>query len=316
LDDGDEEKKIFSYQVEKIHYEKVEKNGDLLVIGQVRVTSHIIPESKEFLFGLIPSQKEVFQTWVSEVKDNISFDTLREKGGEHLGRGEEEMTKVLTSFLGNQVFSIRDTFKEQRQALFQKLIRKEFDEHCQIYGDLFDRTKQVVEALSREGMEIPYEIRVAAEITLSNRLFREVNELKMDFKATKEKGEIDRILEGAKEHGYLLRKEKPLSVLNEILMEKMNALQKSEGSDLPRKADQIEEVIKFLDLTKKWDFEIPLEEVQNLMGQILDESVGGLEKVWWENGATRPFPSNLITLAEKLGFNVERFLKISIPNKL
>jgi hypothetical protein len=50
------------------------------------------------------------------------------------------------------------------------------------------------------------------------------------------------------------------------------------------------------------------------MGQILDERVGSLEKGWWENGATRPFHPNLIFLAEKLGFNVERFLKITGPS--
>ena len=100
--------------------------------------------------------------------------------------------------------------------------------------DLFDRTKQTVEALSREGLEIPYEIRVAAEVTLSHRLFQEINELKRDFKKTKERGEIDRIIEEAKEHGYHLRREKSLLVLNEILMEKMNALQKGNGSDLSR----------------------------------------------------------------------------------
>ena len=54
-----------------------------------------------------------------------------------------------------------------------------------------------------------------------------------------------------------------------------------------------------------------MEEAQNLMKEILDESIGGLEKYWWENGATRPFLSNLIALAEKLGFNVEKFLKIT-----
>jgi hypothetical protein len=50
------------------------------------------------------------------------------------------------------------------------------------------------------------------------------------------------------------------------------------------------------------------------MGQLLDECVGGLEKCWWEDGTTRPFPPNLITLAEKLGFNVERFSKITGPS--
>jgi len=314
FDGGDGGKKIFSYRVEKIHYEKMGKEEDLLVIGQVKVTSEVIPESKEFLFGLISSKKEVFRTWVLESKDTLSFDILREKGLEVLGRGEEEMAKVLTSLLGNRIYTIQDTFKEERQVIFQKLIQKEFDEHCQIYADLFDRTKQAVEALFREGLEIPYEILVAAEITLSHRLFQEINELKKDFKTTKERGEIDRIIEEAKEHGYKLRMEKSLLVLNEILMEKMNLLQESKGSDLSHQSEQIEEVMTLLDSAKKWNFEISLEEAQNLMGQILDECVGGLEKCWWENGTPKLFSPNLITLAEKLGFNVERFSKITGPN--
>ena len=47
--------------------------------------------------------------------------------------------------------------------------------------------------------------------------------------------------------------------------------------------------------------------------KILNECVEGLEKGWWENGTARPFSPNLITLAEKLGFNVEKYLKISAP---
>jgi alpha-amylase/alpha-mannosidase (GH57 family) len=310
---GDGEKKIFSYRVEKIHYERMEKDEYWLVIGRVRITSEVIPEPKEFLFGLIPSEKEVFRTWVSESKESLSFDALREKGIESLGKGEKEMAEVLTSSLGDRPFTIRDTFKEERQTIFQNLIQRELDEHCEIYADLFDKTKQVVEALSREGLEIPYEIRVAAEITLGNRLFQEMNELKRDFKTTQEKGEIDRMIEEAREHDYHLNMEKPLLVLNKMLREKMNGLQKIKSSDLHRQAEQIEEIIALLDLAKKWGFEISLEEAQDLMGQILDECVGSLEKYWWENGATRPFPSNLITLAEKMGFNVERYSKITSP---
>jgi alpha-amylase/alpha-mannosidase (GH57 family) len=311
FDEGEGERKIFSYRVEKIHYEKIEKGEDLLVIGQVRITPEVIPEPKEFLFGLIPAEKEVFRTWVSEKNEDIRFDVLKEKAHAGFGKGGEEMDKVLTLLLGNQFFTIQNTFKEERQTIFQKLVKKEFDEHCQIYAELFDKTKQVVEALSREGLEIPYEIRVAAEITLSHRLFQEINQLRRDFKATREKGEIDRIIEVAKEHGYDLRKEDSLSVLNQILMEKMNALQKSKGSDLSWQEEQIEAVMILLDLAKKWDFSISLEEAQNLMGQILEECFGNLEKCWWEDGTPKLFSPNLITLAEKLGFNVERFQKIT-----
>jgi alpha-amylase/alpha-mannosidase (GH57 family) len=313
FDGGDGEKKIFSYQVEKIHYERMEKEENLLVMGQMRVTSEIIPEPKEFIYGLIPSTKEVFRTWVSEVKESLSFDTLREKGLEYLGSGEEEIAKFLTSSLGDHIFTIQDTFKEERQAIFQKLIQKEFDEHCQIYADLFDKTKQAVEALSREGLEIPFEIRVAAEVTLSDRLFREIKELERDFRGTIERRKIDEIVEEAKEHGYHLRREKSLFALNEMLMERMNLLQKSKGADLSRKSELAEEVMTLLELAKKWGFEISLEESQNLIGQILEECVGDLEKCWWENGTPKLFSPNLITLAEKLGFNVERYSKITGP---
>jgi hypothetical protein len=311
FDGGDGERRIFSYRVEKIHYEKMEKEDDLLVMGQVRVTSDVIPEPKEFLFGLIPSGKAVFRTWVSEKKEGLSFDTLKEKGYESFGKGEREMANVLTSLLGSQILTIQDTFKEERQAIFQKLIQKEFDEHCQIYADLFDRTRQTVEALSREGLEIPPEIRMAAEITLSNRLFQEMKELKRDFKGAIERKKIDEIVEEAKEHGYHLRKEKSLSVLNEILMKKMNALQESKGLDPSRQSEQIEELMRLLDSAEKWDFEVSLGEAQNIMGQILDECVEGLEKCWWGEGEQKQFHPSLITLAEKLDFNVEGFSKIA-----
>jgi len=64
-------------------------------------------------------------------------------------------------------------------------------------------------------------------------------------------------------------------------------------------------------LAKEWDLEIPLEEAQNSMSQILGECVGDLEKCWWENGTPKLFSPNLITLAEKLSFNVDRFSKIA-----
>jgi len=97
-------------------------------------------------------------------------------------------------------------------------------------------------------------------------------------------------------------------------MERMNALQKSKGSELSRQSEVAEEIMALLDLAKKWGFEISLAEAQNSMGEILEECVGDLEKCWWENGTPKLFSPNLITLAEKLGFNVERYSKITGPS--
>jgi len=60
FDDGRKERKIYSYRLERVNYERMEKNNSILILGQVRVTSEIIPEPEEFLFGLISSVKGIF----------------------------------------------------------------------------------------------------------------------------------------------------------------------------------------------------------------------------------------------------------------
>ena len=320
FDDGGKEKKIFSFRMERMHYEKMEKDNSLLVMGKVRVTSEMILEPKEFLFGLISSVKGIFQTWVLECKDIFEFEALIKRGFESLGKGEEETAKVLTSLLGNRIFTFRDIFKEKSQAIFQRLIQEELNEHRRVYAELFDKTKQTAEALVREGLEIPYEIRMAAEVTLSDRLSREVEDLKRDFKTTMERAEIDKIIDEARECRFQLRMEEPALILNGLLKERMEILQDTmaryhstltEGDKL--KAEKVEEVIRLLDLAEKWDFKLQKEEAQGLMDEMLKEYIEGLEKSWWGERVEKPFPPNLILLAEKLDFNVERFSKMIKP---
>ncbi|OGP73719.1 MAG: hypothetical protein A2W09_01530, partial [Deltaproteobacteria bacterium RBG_16_50_11] len=310
FDAGEKEQKIYSFLIEKKNYERLERDHHLLVLGQVKVTPDAIPDPKEFLFGLIPSTKEVFRTWVSEAKDLLLFKTLKEKVINQFDKGEEQMAKILTSLLGDRIFTIRDTIKEEKQAILQSLIKREYEEHCQAYADLFDRTKPVIEALAREGLEIPYEIRVAAEVTLSERLAAEVEALKGDLQGTLQRGAIDRIVGETKEHGFQLRRDKPLLLLNGILREKMGLLRGIMGKGLVEQEGRIEEIIILLDQAEKWGFELPREEVQDWMWEILVEYVWGLEKSWWGDAPEKPFPPNLIVLAEKLGFNMDRFLRM------
>jgi alpha-amylase/alpha-mannosidase (GH57 family) len=314
FDGGNGKKKIFSYHVEKRDGERIERDRDLLLLGHVRVTPRIIPEPKEFFYALLPSASGVFHTWVSEKRDDLSFNALKGKGREGFEKGADEAANVLTSFMGNRVFTMGDTFQEERQALFFKLIEKEFDEHCRIYADLFDRTKLAVEALSREGLEIPYEIRVAAEVTLSNRLFEEIGQLRKDFEGVVGRKRIDEILGEAREHNYHLRMEKPLRLLREMLKEKVNGLREGGSLNTTRQGEQIGQVITLLDLIRKWGFEISLEEAQDVAGEILQECIGDLEKCWWGEGEGKPFHPQLVILAEKLGFNVDRYVKITGPN--
>jgi alpha-amylase/alpha-mannosidase (GH57 family) len=313
FEDGGKEEKIFSYRVEKLNYERAEKGNGLLVLGQVKVFSEIIPEESEFFFGLIRSEEDSFKTWISRNGERIDFETLKIRGFESLTKGKDEMAQTLTSLFGSLTFTTRDTFKEERQTILRRLVEKEREDHCRSYAELFDRTRDAVEALAREGLEIPYEIRMAAEVTLSERLLQEVRDLKRNFKGTAERGEIGRIVEEAKEHGFRLREEEPLRILNDLLMEKMESLLENWGNNPGRQAERVEEIMTLLDLTEKWGFHLSREEAQDVLDEMLDRCVEEMEKCWWGEISGKMVPRNLITLAEKLGFNIDRLAKL-IPS--
>jgi hypothetical protein len=190
------------------------------------------------------------------------------------------------------------------------------DEHRRIYGDLFDKSRPSIEALAAAGLEIPYEIRVAAEVTLNDRLFREVERLSKEFKVIVEQGRIDRIMEEAEQFGYRLRRDESSVILNQMLNQKMDTLQKGMKKESPEtmeaEAKRVDELVTLVDQAKKWGFELRKGEAQNIMHDMLDRYFGELELSWWGWGpkTERPLPSSLILLAEKLDFNVERFAKI------
>ena len=310
FDKEEREKRIFSYRVEKENYERRERDDHSFILGQVRVTSEIIPEPREFVFGLITSEKDICRTWVSKCNPLINFNTLRERTLDAVNKEEEPISQALNSLLGDRSFTLGDTFSEERQALFQKLIESEQKECRGIYSELYDRTKQKMEILIREGLEIPVEIRIAAEVTLRNRLIRALEDLERDFEKVTKKVEIDNIFFEAKRFGFQLNRLEPSLLLKRILNGKMQALKKAIGVDVTRQEREIEAMITLNDKTGQWGIELYKGEAQDLMDGILDECLKSLEESWWGEGVQKPFPSNLITLAEKMGFNVEKFSKV------
>ena len=316
LFDGGENKAVFSFGIEKMDYERVEKENGFLALGRVRVTSKIIPEPKEFVFGLIRSKEDGFRTWVCENKEGLDLNHVKETALDSFGKGEEETARVMTGLLGNRTLTLRDVLSEGKEALLRKFLEGELKEHSRIYADLFEKTRQTVKILRGEGFEIPHEIRVAAEITLSARLLEEVEKLRRDLVGAMDRGEIDKILEEAKSQSFNLSMEEPTQVLNRSLNEEMGDLYKILALS-PKKekegAEKAQGVIRLLDAAERWGFELRKEEAQDLMDEMLDEYVGSLEESCWGEGVKKCFPVDLITLAERLDFNVERFKKMIKP---
>jgi len=144
--------------VEKIHYERIEREAKFASRRAGANHSEIIP-NQEFLFGLTSSQEGGFSDLGLGRKEGLEFSTFKEKARRALEVGRE-----MTGFLlrSREIISshLQDTFKEERQAIFQKLIQKEFDEHCR-FMLIFRQDQAGGRGIVQRGAEIPFEIQVA-----------------------------------------------------------------------------------------------------------------------------------------------------------
>ena len=77
--------------------------------------------------------------------------------------------------------------------------------------------------------------------------------------------------------------------------------------------EKVDELISLIDHTETWGFELRKGEAQNIMNEMLGACLGELERCWWGWGTApeQPFHPKLILLGERLGFNMDRFSKMS-----
>ncbi len=309
FDDGRRERKLFSFQVETIDQERLEREDRSLLIGKVRVLPEIIPEPRAFLFGLIYAKETFVQNWIAEDREGVDFEAFKRRGKEGFAEGEGGLKEILTSLLGKRIFTIHDLFRENRDEIFRQLIQKEIGDLSEVYEGIFNRAEPIIDLITREGMKIPHEIRMAAEISLSHRLLQEIRAWKNDVTSTLHQRKIDQIIEDATRYGCRLSRAEPLSILNGLLREKMDFLRKKKYSELLTQEACIQEIVVLLDCSKKWGFDLDLWEAQDLIGEILIETIKTLEESLWGAGIPKPFSRLLITLAEKLNFNIDKISK-------
>lgn len=308
-----EERKIFSFSLEKKKESMIESNNHPVLIGEVEVISEATSEKSRFLYGLLPSRKNSFRTWMRENPDPLLFDQLKRDLERISPKGEEELAGQLSLALKGGPYTFRDTLKEKRGELNSGLIEEKLKTFLRMYETIYEENKEVLKRWREEGLEIPYEIRVASEITLNHRFLEEIKRLRYSVEGSPGQGEIDQILTEANQSGYSLRKEEAASILNDLLKERIEVLFRHRDFDRSDLGGLIKEILLLLEYSERWGLNISKEEPQSLIGEMLEEWIHRLETYLWGEGKPRTFPEGFLTLAERLDFNIERFSKMIIP---
>lgn len=304
---------MYCYCIEILEHAEQNFGAATLHTGRAQVRSLMTLEAQDFFYALERSGGHACRSVIRRIMKGADVSGTRQEFLERCAAAPDRLFPLMQEFFGDEHYSLRDMFHEERQRILRQVLTKELDSYGDIYARMYDDTRRTVEAAISEGLVAPWEFRKAAENTLSKRLLHALERLRDGLHDEAERGKIRRILEEARDFRYHLELAPSQQLLQEILLEQFTLLQEefcgAHSDDMQDvvefvRAARIEEINDFLDFTNGLPLALNRTAAQNILFRILTEKLPALRRrADTSNGKARELVESLCLLAEKLGFS-------------
>ncbi len=306
---------FFCYTIQQQDYH-LERLGTLsLAIGQIQITSSITLEAVTSMFAVLHLGGDDFHCHIS------SFDSRREyeQSKQHLiqaFRQASAATVVLAmvEHFGGDRFNLRHLFVEERHRLLHLLARETLNRLDQLYAQVYLDNYSLLASFRREGLPVPTELQVAAQITLEQRLHQELQRLEQG--ETLPLPEVQAVVSESRYLGCALRSQATARALTQYLMLQIRNL--SHDADLTDSLGQIEETLNLAEaLDLDLDRQSAQEQVLTFLQRVIAPRCHGAVSYMEELLGDRPPLSFSAPLCEKLtNLELQHVLQVAARLKI
>jgi alpha-amylase/alpha-mannosidase (GH57 family) len=141
-----------------------------LAVGQLQLTSEITRETEVFVFAAFHLGGWDFHCCIQPFGSDRSYTMLKERlfGVLQEASAAHAILEMVRLF-GDQSFSLRDLFAEERHRIVQLLSQENLTRLDQLYTQVYRENYGVMMAFHRDELAVPVELKVAAEVALGHR---------------------------------------------------------------------------------------------------------------------------------------------------
>lgn len=164
------EQTVYCYEAKQIDYQMQRMGAITLAVGQVELTSEITRESQLLVFAVLHLGGWDFHSCIQPFGGRRSYTLLKERLFNTLPEGSAahailEMVRIF----GDQSFSLRDLFAEERHRIMSLLSQETLTRLDQLYTQVYRDNYGIMMAFYRDELPVPVELQVAADVALSHR---------------------------------------------------------------------------------------------------------------------------------------------------
>ncbi|MEG4801385.1 DUF3536 domain-containing protein [Microcoleus sp. ARI1-B5] len=175
------EQRIYCYQAQQQDFQIQRMGSMTLAVGQLQLTSEITRETEVFVFAAFHLGGWDFHCCIQPFGSRRSYTMLKERlfGVLQEASAAHAILEMVRLF-GDQSFSLRDLFAEERHRIVQLLSQENLTRLDQLYTQVYRENYGVMMAFHRDELPVPVELQVAAEVALGHRCLTVAKALELE----------------------------------------------------------------------------------------------------------------------------------------
>ncbi|MGF1568919.1 MAG: DUF3536 domain-containing protein [Nodosilinea sp.] len=175
------EQAVYCYTVEQHDYRRQRLGPMSLAVGQVEIISTITRERLTLAFAVVHLGGWDFHCCIRRFHSRLDYSRAKHRVFDSLGLASAAQTILtLNDTFGTQSFSLQDLFAEERHRIMRLLSQDTLLRLDQLYSQVYRDNYGVLRAFHRDGLPVPQELQVAADIALSQRTLEVLHALERE----------------------------------------------------------------------------------------------------------------------------------------
>jgi alpha-amylase/alpha-mannosidase (GH57 family) len=289
---------LYCYTINQLDYQLERIGAMALAIGHIQLTSTITLETVEYVFAVLHLGGYDFHCGIKQFNGRREYEEIKVSSFATLKQASAaSMILTISKSFGDEYFNLQDLFAEERHRILHLLSGETLLRLDQLYAQVYRDNYGILASFRRDGLVVPQELQVAAEITLNHRLLVELKSLEGGVKLPI--AELDAIAKEANHIGCNLDRTEAAKILEGAILNHLWQLVYSDkksdvgSAGITRSIDQIEQV---LDLAERLKIFLNLNHSQELYLSYLTQAT--IEE--YPNLATLDV-TKLLELGERMG---------------
>ncbi|MBE9165595.1 DUF3536 domain-containing protein [Tychonema sp. LEGE 06208] len=175
------QQRVYCYQAQQEDFQIQRMGSMTLAVGQLQLTSEITRETEVFVFAAFHLGGWDFHCCIQPFGSRRSYTMLKDRlfGVLQEASAAHAILEMVRLF-GDQSFSLRDLFAEERHRIVQLLSQENLTRLDQLYTQVYRENYGVMMAFHRDELPVPVELQVAAEVALGHRCLTAAKALELE----------------------------------------------------------------------------------------------------------------------------------------